>query len=72
VRLHDGSVVESECLSAQGGADRPFPADVLERKIASLVAPAYPRLPAALAAIMALDADLLERGWRTLVDDFCA
>jgi len=72
VRLRDGSVVESECLSAQGGPDRPFPADVLERKIATLAAPVYPRLPSVLSAMIALDTTVIDRGFAALVHDFCA
>lgn len=45
----DGQVHESECLSAQGGPDRPLPESVLEHKIRELSAPVLPGLASLLA-----------------------
>jgi 2-methylcitrate dehydratase PrpD len=71
VRLHDGAMLEAECMSAQGGSDRPFAPDVLERKLASLVTPVYPRFAGIAAELLALDAAMLERTWERVVADFC-
>ena len=52
IRYKDGTVVASECLSARGGADRPFPqADVLA-KIERLAGTSYPGLPRIAAQYM--------------------
>ena len=72
VRLRDGGTIESECASAQGGPDRPFSLAVLDDKIRALTAAAYPRLPATMAALVALDDALLDRRWASVVTDFCA
>ena len=72
VRLNDGKELVSECLSAQGGPDRPFPEDVLIAKIRELSAPAYPKLLPVLMKIAALEPSSLERGWRDTVDEFAA
>lgn len=72
VHLRDGTALEAECLSAQGGPDRPFAAGVLEEKLASLAASAYPRFPAVMSALLALDAPYLDRGFAGIVADFCA
>lgn len=46
----DGQVHESECLSAQGGPDRPLPESVLEQKVRELSAPVLPGLASLLAS----------------------
>lgn len=45
----EGRVHESECLSAQGGPDRPLPESVLEQKIRELSVPVLPGLASLLA-----------------------
>jgi 2-methylcitrate dehydratase PrpD len=72
VRLHDGRTFEAQCLSAQGGPDRPFPPAVLASKLAALAAPVYPRLPDVLSKVLSLDATRMEQGWAAIVADFCA
>jgi 2-methylcitrate dehydratase PrpD len=72
IHLHNGVTVNAECLSAQGGADRPFPPDVLEAKLAALTAPVYPRFVDVLSQVMALDGPRLDQPWPAIVADFCA
>jgi 2-methylcitrate dehydratase PrpD len=70
VRLRDGRVLQAECLSARGGADRPLPPSTVDDKLAQLAAPAYPKISAILAPVRALDTTALRRGWRQTVDAF--
>jgi 2-methylcitrate dehydratase PrpD len=72
VKLRDGSTLAAECLSAQGGPDRPFPRDVLERKLAALAVPVYPRFAQVMSGLMARDPRRLAQGFARIVDDFCA
>jgi hypothetical protein len=72
IRMCDGDVFETQCLSAQGGSDRPFAAGVLAGKIETLVAGAYPRLPEVLSQVCALDPVRMQQGWSRIVADFCA
>ena len=71
VRLRDGSAITAECLSAQGGPDRPFPPDVLARKIAALATPVYPRFADVMLPLMALDGRRLAQGFARVVTDLC-
>lgn len=65
--LRNGREVQAECLSAQGGPDRPFAADVIPGKIASLTQPLSPRLADDLVALCDLPASLLSRRWSELI-----
>lgn len=65
--LKDGRQIRTECLSAQGGPDRPFPPEVIPRKIDALVRPALPRLADVLAQLPGLPAALLARPWAEVV-----
>jgi len=71
IHLRNGVSVDAECLNAQGGADRPFPPDVLATKLAMLTAPVYPRFVDVLTQVMALDAARLHQPWPAIVADFC-
>lgn len=50
MHLRDGSTVQEECLSAQGGADRPFTQDAVWGKISSLTQQSAPGLVATMQA----------------------
>ncbi len=51
VNLRRGDALVRECLSAQGGPDRPFPASVLDEKVRSLTEATYPKLGPTLLAL---------------------
>ena len=72
VHLSGGQVVDAECLSAQGGADRPFPPEVFVEKIAELTSPVYPRYVAVSSELLRLDPGPMQQGWRDIVGDLCA
>ena len=67
VTLDDGSVHTSECISARGGPDKPFGADVIEAKINGIMTPAYPSAPVMMNRCIALDRSLLSLSWRDVV-----
>lgn len=69
LRFADGAALEATCLSARGGADRPFPDATRLGKIAALTAPLYPRLGGIAAALVALPEAQMQRSWRAIVDD---
>jgi hypothetical protein len=71
VRLRGGDTLEAQCLSSLGSPDRPLPPGMLETKIATLTAGAYPRLPGVLASVVALDPARIARGWGHTVAEFC-
>ncbi|MGH6887216.1 MAG: hypothetical protein ACREGK_14205, partial [Geminicoccales bacterium] len=66
-RLADGTEVQTECLSARGGPDRPFTPEEIARKIAGITAPAYPAMPAVIDRLLALDPATLAERWDSLV-----
>lgn len=72
LRLRDGTTSRAQCLSAQGSPDRPFPPEVLLHKLETLCGAAYPRLPAVLAQILALDDAWMAEGWESIVARSCA
>jgi 2-methylcitrate dehydratase PrpD len=65
--LRDGREVQAECLSAQGGPDRPFAPEVIPTKIAALTEPLSPRLAADLLALCELRPDLLALRWSEFI-----
>lgn len=68
--LKSGERLTAECLSAQGGPDKPFePADILT-KLRDIAAPVYPSLAAVAEKLIALDPDMLARSWTDVVGDF--
>ena len=71
VRLADGREFRQECLSAQGGADRPFSDLTLMRKIAGLTEPAYPKLLPVMESVMRLEADRIGQSWTAVVAEIC-
>jgi len=72
VRFDDATQLEASCLSARGGADRPFPAQARLAKIGELTAATYPRLAQTADVLLALPAGRLRQAWREIVQDFTA
>ncbi|MGE0314324.1 MAG: MmgE/PrpD family protein [Lautropia sp.] len=72
VTLRDGTRLDGECLSAQGGSDRPFPPSMLEEKVHALSAGVYPKLHATLFALADPVRARSRRGWGDIVGDFCS
>jgi len=69
LRFADGTVLEATCLSARGGADRPFPPEARLAKIAGLTATMYPRLGATATRLATLSDASMPMAWRDLVRD---
>jgi len=67
LRLKDDREIQTECLCASGGPDRPFEAEVIPRKIQDLVGQSLPRLAESLLQLPELPAGLLQRPWRELL-----
>lgn len=72
IRYHDGREVVGECLSAHGGADRPFPPAVFVDKITLLTSKVYPRFVPTFEALMRLDESQLAQHWPNFVERICA
>jgi 2-methylcitrate dehydratase PrpD len=70
--LHDGRSFTRECLSAQGGADRPFPPSVLEHKIAAMIGPVYPRFADVYDSLVRLSPRRLGQRWDEIVSEFAS
>lgn len=65
--LGDGEMLSAECLSAQGGPDRPFSESMLWTKIVGLASPAYPGFGPTFEEIVKLENGWLERPWADAV-----
>ncbi len=63
VHLHDGQELAAECLSAEGGPDRSFPATVWIHKMRELAEPAYPGITPLFQAIVEGDKRRLRQSW---------
>jgi 2-methylcitrate dehydratase PrpD len=70
LRFADGDVLEATCLSARGGADRPFPSEMRLAKIAGLTSAMYPRLGRMAEALAAAPGARMDAAWRDLVQEF--
>ena len=68
--LRDGRILAGECLSAQGGPDRPFTQGQIKAKVALILRESYPGAADLLAAAGRLDQSILDRSWRGIVEDF--
>ena len=68
--LRDGRMLAGECLSAQGGPDRPFTEGQIKAKAEMILREAYPDAFGLLAAAVQLDPSILDRSWRGIVEDF--
>lgn len=72
MRYRDGREIVGECLSAQGGADRPFPPGVFIDKITLLTSSVYPRFVPTFQALLNLDEGALSQRWPAIVELVCA
>jgi 2-methylcitrate dehydratase PrpD len=70
--LADGSTITRECLSAQGGPDRPFEDSVILDKIRDITAGACPKFAPAFERLLDLGPEQLDRPWRALIEDALA
>lgn len=66
--LTDGSTVTRECLSAEGGPDRPFTDQVILDKVREITRASCPRFGAAFEDLLDLDAGKLQRPWGSLIE----
>lgn len=69
VAFKNGRTVSGECLSAQGGADRPLPPETVFHKLDALAVPVYPKMRRSFEEFTAIAPARLAQGWRTLVDE---
>jgi len=63
VRFADGTSLAGECLSARGGADRPFAPEELMEKIRQLTGRTYPALADVAARVIEGNSPLVGRPW---------
>ena len=68
--LRNGKTLSGECLSAQGGPDRPFTKAQISAKAEKILREAYPGAHGLLAAAERLDGAILDLSWRRIVEDF--
>lgn len=66
--LADGTSITRECLSAQGGPDRPFEDSVILDKIRHITELSCPRFCSAFEELLDLDAARLDRPWRSVIE----
>jgi 2-methylcitrate dehydratase PrpD len=71
VTMRDGSTLRGECLSAQGGPDRPLPTQVVLEKMETLAAPAYPGMRRVFDQLLALEPARMRQGWADIVGEMC-
>jgi 2-methylcitrate dehydratase PrpD len=72
IRYRDGRQVVGECLSAQGGPDRPFPAPMFIDKITALTSAVYPSFVPVLEPLLTFADVALRRRWPAIVERICA
>lgn len=72
VNLRDGSNLSAECLSAQGGPDRPFELAMLDGKVHALTAAAYPKMTSTVLALADIHRARLAGGWADIVEELCS
>ena len=65
--LDDGATLESQCMSARGGPDRPFAREVILEKIDGICNPVYPRIGEFARQAIAQDPELLAQSWDQVV-----
>lgn len=70
--LADGSAITRECLSAQGGPDRPFDEQVIFDKIRDITHSSCPGFGPAFESLLALDPSALGRSWQALIAEALA
>ena len=67
VTLKSGHSVKGECLSAQGGPDRPLPPETVFAKLDELAGPVYPRMREGFEDLAGLSAARRRQGWRDIL-----
>jgi 2-methylcitrate dehydratase PrpD len=67
--LADGSTITRECLSAQGGPDRPFEESVILDKIRDITGAACPQFAPGFERLLDLEPAQLDRPWRALIEN---
>ena len=72
VTLSGGRSLTGECLSAQGGPDRPLPPDTVWHKLDTLAGPVYPRMRGIFEELAALAPARLAQGWTSIVNELVA
>ncbi len=69
ITLNDGAGLASECLSAQGGPDRPFPPETILEKARGLTAGVYHDYASVASRLVDLEGPLLARKWGDVIGD---
>jgi 2-methylcitrate dehydratase PrpD len=69
VALKSGRTFLAECLSAQGGPDRPLPPETVFAKLDELAGSVYPRMRAGFQDLAKLSAARRKQGWRAILDE---
>ena len=72
ITLKDGRVLVSECLSAPGGPDQPLTNAQILDKVAGLTRDDYPGFGGVAERVLSLDAALMSRPWREVVQQWLA
>ena len=72
ITLSDGRALTGDCMSARGGADRPFTKEEILAKVIEIAGEAYPKGPGVFQRVLALDPSLLQSGWAQVVKSFAA
>ncbi|MEO8754020.1 MAG: MmgE/PrpD family protein, partial [Casimicrobiaceae bacterium] len=72
IRYRDGRQVNAECLSAQGGSDRPFTPGTFVEKITALTTSVYPKFVPVFQELMRADGDALAKRWPSIVGEITA
>lgn len=70
VTLKSGRSLQGECLSAQGGPDRPLPPATVFAKLDELASPVYPRMRTGFERLAKLERR--KEGWRTILENLTA
>ena len=72
ITLKNGRVLVSECLSAPGGPDQPLTNAQILHKVTGLTRDAYPGFGVVAERVLSLDAALMSRPWREVVQQWLA
>lgn len=72
VTLSGGRSMTGECLSAQGGPDRPLPPETVWHKLEALASPVYPRMRRTFQELGGLAPARLGQGWKSIVTELTA
>lgn len=69
VTLKSGRTFQAECLSAQGGPDRPLPPETVFAKLDELAVPVYPRMREIFQELAKVAPTRRAQGWRSILDE---